>query len=283
MRTLFILFAVAVMLCGCSKTVENKLFLDQNGFVLNATEVAPVIKVGVGMNAAELLQKNPALRHVVWVPSAGDVFDELRFSLQAPATLEYDDGTLRFSVCTYSSAIDGNEQLKVGVGSVGFTVCDPVTDDVEGAISQASALLSLLKNRQPKVADLGSFYRNAPQESLSNMGGERWKSIAVPAFSTIPPRDNPESMDYLHSLDEARSIFQSVKVNGVAKRNVEERIAVGYVLVGVFATDKAVIEVGISGNDAFAGDNLTFSQRNAIRYKVGMNIRVRQGATATKS
>jgi hypothetical protein len=277
MRNLFILFSMAVALSGCSRNSENKLFLDQNGFVLNAAEAPLVIKVGVGMNAAEFIQKNPALRKVVWVPSVGDVFNELRFSLQAPATLVYDDGVMSFSVCTYSASIDGNEHLKAGVASVGFTACDPVIDDVDAAIRQASVLLSLLTKQAPKIVDLASFYRTAPQEELSKIGGERWERIGVRHFSTIPaPRDNPESMDYLRTLDQARTLFQSKKSEGIAKRTEDGRIAVGSVLVGVFATDKAIVEVGISGADAFGGENLTKEQRNAIRYQVGMNIRARR-------
>lgn len=276
MRALLLFFAVAVVLSGCSRNANHKLFLDQNGFVLNEGAAAPVIKVGVRMNAAEFIQKNPTLRGAVWIPSSGDVFDQLRFSLQAPATLQYDDGAMSFSICTYSTSIDGNERLKMEVASVGFTVCDPVTDDVDAAIRQASGLLSLIKNQKSQIVDLAIFYRTAPQEELYKVGGELWKSIAVRQFSSIPaPRDNPESMDYLRTLDEARVLLRSTKLDGIAKRNADGGIAVGNVLVGVFATDKAIVEVGISGQAAFGGANLTIPQMNAILYKVSMSIRAR--------
>lgn len=276
MRTFLFLLLSALVLSSCGRIEAPRLFVDQSGFVHNAAGSQPTVRVGVGMTASELLARNPALRGVAWAPSPGSVFDELRVSLQTPAKLNYDDGLLSFSVCAYSTSIDGSQNLKAGVASVGVTVCDPPIDDVEAAIRQAAELLALLGGQRPSVADLATAYRTATQETLTKIGGTAWQNVAVQSFAEVPaPRDDPASMYHLKTLDEARAYFQSRKVNGVAKRRVDGRIDVGLVLVGVFATDKAIVEVGLSGADAFGGENLSVQQRNAIRYQVGMGIRLR--------
>ncbi len=266
----------AFMVSACGDRKGPDLLVDQNGFVLSASGVQPTVKVGVGMAAADLLAKNPALRKVAWIPSSGNVFDELRLSLQTQTDLKYDDGIMGFSVCAHSVSIDGNEELKVGVAVVGFTVCDPTVDDPSVAIKQAAHLIELLRAQQPKVVDLSAVYRTASQEELTRIGGKLWRDLAVRRFSTVPaPRDDPSSMDHLKTLDEAQTYFQARKVNGVAKRRADGRIDVGLVLVGVFATDKAIVEVGISGADAFGGQHLTSEPQNAIRYQAGMSVRLR--------
>lgn len=275
MRVLACLLS-AFVFSACGDHRGPDLLVDQNGFVLNSSRVRPTVKVGVGMAAPDFLAENPTLRKVAWIPSPGSVFDELRLSLQTQTDLKYDDGVMSFSVCAHSASIDGSNELKVGVASVGFTVCDPPVDDASAAIKQAAELLELLRSQQPKVIDLSAAYRTASQEELTRIGGKLWRDLAIRRSSTVPaPRDDPSSMDHLKTLDEAQSYFRARKVNGVAMRRADGRIDVGLVLVGVFATDKAIVEVGVSGADAFGGQNLTAEQRNAIRYQAGMSVRLR--------
>jgi hypothetical protein len=250
--------------------------VDPNGFVLNSGDQMPTVRVGVGMPASELLEKNPVLRGSAWVPKPGDAFDELRLLLSTPLKLNYDDGQLKFEVCADSAAIDGNDDLKVGVAVVGFLVCDPPVDRIDLAMAQAGQLLAILKANKNHVVDLSETYRTASQETLESIGGRRWARIATPFFKNSPaPRDNVESMDYLNTLEEAQAFFSSHKVNGIAQRNTDGDVIRGYALVGVYGTDHAIIEVGISSSPTFGGTKLTREQENAISYRVGMNIRIR--------
>lgn len=272
---------LSVFLFGCTRHDEPRLFVDPNGFVLNSGDQMPTVRVGVGMPASELLQKNPVLRGSAWVPKPSDPFDELRLVLSTPLKLNYDDGQLKFKVCADSAAIDGNDDLKVGVAVVGFLVCDPPVDRIDLAIAQAEQLLAIMKANSPSVVDLSEIYRTASQESLTSIGGRQWSRIAQSAFSNWPaPRDNAERMEHLKTLEQARTFFGSHKVNGIAKRNTDGDVINANALVGVYGTDQVIIEVGISSSATFGGTKLTREQKNSISYRVGMNIRIRPQAKA---
>jgi hypothetical protein len=281
MRLAVMSVVLSVFLFGCTRHDEPRLFVDPNGFVLNSSDQMPTVRVGVGMPASELLQKNPVLRGSAWVPKPGDPFDQFRLVLSTPLRLNYDDGQLKFKVCADSAAIDGNDDLKVGVAVVGFLMCNPPVDRINLAIAQAEQLLAIMKTNSASVVDLSETYRTASQESLTSIGGRQWSGIAQSAFSNWPaPRDNVERMEHLKTLEQARTFFSGHKVNGIAKRNTDGNVINANALVGVYGTDQVIIEVGISSSATFGGTKLTKEQENSITYRVGMNIRIRPQAKA---
>lgn len=275
MRYVAIYGLVAMLLAACGKGGSDPLFVDQNGFVLNRGDKPSQLNVGIGMTAERLLQLNPSLKGAAWIPSQDEkLFDELRLSIQSESDLQYNDGILNFSTCVHSISIDGDKDFKVGVASIGFKVCNPPVDDPDKVIEQASKLIDILD--KSKAKNFSHFYRTATQSELIRVGGDLWSKLATQTFpSNPPPRDDPEHWDYLMSVEQARAKLLSKKVNGIAKRLYDGRVDGGSALVGVYATDRAIIEVGIWSNGTFGGENLTVEQQNSIRYFTGMSIRRR--------
>ncbi len=275
MRYVAIYGLVAMLLAACGKGGSDALFVDPNGFVLNRGDKPAQLNVGIGMTAERLLQLNPSLKGTAWIPSQDEkVFDELRLSMQSESDLQYNDGILTFSTCVHSISIDGDKDFKVGVASIGFKVCNPPVDDPNKVIEQASKLIDMLDKSMAK--NVSNFYRTATQSDLTKVGGELWSTLATQTFpSNPPPRDDPEHWDNLMSLEQARAKLLSKKVNGIAKRLDDGRVDGGNALVGVYATDRAIIQVGIWSSGTFGGEELTVEQQNSIRYFTGMSIRRR--------
>jgi hypothetical protein len=88
------------------------------------------------------------------------------------------------------------------------------------------------------------------------------------------PRDNPEDLYYLRTFAEAHALFDGL-TRGGAKRNSWGEVVRGTTMVGVFAGQHAIFEIGITGDGALGGEDLTPAQEEITRYDVSMSFRPR--------
>jgi hypothetical protein len=275
-RLLYALGASLVAACEPLGDPFVRPFVDPNGFVLNSGTKAPKFVVGVGYSADELTGKNPYLKGVISPLGKHHVVDELRLALQATTQLHYDDGDLKLNVCAHSSNADGTSGLKRGVAFVGIKLCDSPINDYGLALQRTKQVIDQLVEGNPDIQDISRLYRTAPQAELTKIGGKIWSSIATKRFKDLPaPRDDPKSMDFLHTFESAGARFASLTSGSEPKRRLDGRIDGGNALLGVYAGKFAIFEIGVNGTEAYGGSNLSKAQRNAIRYDVTMHFRLR--------
>jgi hypothetical protein len=235
------------------------------------------MRVGVGDSAARLVSKNPYLKGAIYIPEPGDVVGQMRLSLNAETAVEYDDGDLKLSVCADRISVDGTETLKLGAAFVGIALCNERVENYEAAIEDAERVIQQLRNRNPRIKDLRSFYQSANQSELTAFGGEIWAHLTVKSFTDVPPpREDPEmGLDYLRTPQQARDMFRELRAAKDPKRDPDGRVQAGTAFLGVYGGRYAIFEISVDGAEAFGGDGLTEAQRRAIRYKVTMHFRRR--------
>ncbi|MBI3561601.1 MAG: hypothetical protein HY080_07805 [Gammaproteobacteria bacterium] len=282
-RNIFILLSMAAIL-GCGQKPDSgaavKLYTDIHGFVFHSSSKPPRLLLGVGDSGEKLLQQNPFLKGVLWLPKAEEkqVMDEMRLSLQATTDVHYSDGDLRLQVCAHSVSADGNSAFKLGVAFVGIKLCEAPVNDYKRALQLAKEVVTQLQQENPRIHNLNDFYRKATQAQLLAMGGHSWADAATKYFCNLPARrDNPDSGEYLYGFEEADVYFSNTLTNPRFKDDVngQPRLQGGDALLGVYAGKYAIFEIGVTATQNWGGTNLTPAQLDEQRYDISMHFRLR--------
>lgn len=285
---------IATMLAGviavCVLTIPHNrrsddsksqhLFTDMNGFVLNSSAHKITVNVGVGQSNEEFVHANPLLKDVVWRPkdSDGQVFNEMRFSLQSDSDINYSDGDLKFTVCGHSVSADGNEDFKHGVAFVGIKLCESPINDYKRAIALAMQVIRQVEKNGPDLKNMEVFYRTATAEELNKIGGPIWKDSATQFFKDLPPRrTNPDSGEYIFSSVEAEAYFAKKLAHPTYQKDVNDllRPIEHRTKLGIYAGRKTIFEIGVSSNNHYGGTNLTKAELDELRYDITMGVRFR--------
>lgn len=286
------IISLAILIIGCARqtdaTEPKKLYVDINGLALNTSNDKILVNVGVGETGEEFLTRNPSLRGVVWNPQDvdGHAFNEMRFALQSDAEVAYSDGDISFNVCAHSISADGNSSFRHGVAFVGIKLCESPINNYKRAIELAAEVVKKMESSSPNVKNFSTFYQTASVEELAKIGGNLWKDNGTRFFKDLPPRrNNPDSGEYLFSPTEAEKYFANKLANPSYKQDINDlqRPITYHVLLGVFAGEKTIFEIGVSSKNNYGGTNLTQAQMDELRYDITMGIRFRNDVSPNAS
>lgn len=266
MRRFLLLFSCLPLLAACKQSDGEKMILDQYGFAHTADASVPaqILNIGIGETAGELVTSNPYLSNVV--PQTISPGDQLRLAIETTVQVRYRDSDLEWDFCAKSVNADGNDTNRNRVAYIGAQLCDPPTNDYQAAFSLAKQLMQQLEKRNPTVENLRSFYLTATHERLVAIGGELWANVER-------KRGLADSYEKLLPVEEEESRFKAALAN--PQLDDDGRPVNMRAMVGVYASRRAIIEIGVSSQAYYGGNNLSQEQRMARRYSVGLNIRLR--------
>ena len=242
------------------------MMLDQHGFAhaVDTSAPMPILKIGIANTATQLVKENPYLRDVV--PKTIDSGDQLRLALQSPTEVRYSDGDIQLNFCAKSINADGNYTTSDRVAFIGGQLCDAPANSYENAFQQARDLMQRLESGNPGVQDLRRFYLTASREQLIGIGGDMWSDVEE-------KRGMADSYEKLLPVEEEERRFKEAVDN--PRLDAEGRPVNMRAMLGVYAGKWVVIELGVSSQAYYGGQNLSPEQRMARRYSVALNLRLR--------
>ncbi|WP_124077652.1 hypothetical protein [Pigmentiphaga humi] len=230
---------------------------DINGMVIGDDRQSQRLVVGVGDTVARLVERNPFLKELGLVP--GKSGELLRLPLMTRLDLRYEDGDLNFDVgCVIRANIDGNAQF-ADAAFIGMKLCEEPLNDWNAAVDLAKQVMRRFEQQNPQVKDIRAFYLSASEAELQRIGG--WKRSTQELHTLLTPEE--AKAKFAREAAAGHEEIVSGRRNGTSA------------LIGIYTSEKAIFQIGVSKTANFGGNNLSEAQRQTMRYEVSMHFRLR--------
>jgi hypothetical protein len=173
---------------------------------------------------------------------------------------------MQLNVCADSVSADGNAATKDRVASIGMQLCGVPGGRFSDAFKLAKETMRDLESNNPGIQNLRAFYLTATRDQLIDIGGDTWLNVEK-------NRSLVDSFEKLLPIEEEERRFEAAVDRPLL--DGDGRPVNMDALVAVYASKWTVVELGVSSQTQYGGQNLSQEQRMARRYSVTMNIRMR--------